>query len=667
MSPIFKRIASIFALAVVLSYAPAQAQFFHVTGTSPGQNSINISPETAIGVLFDNPVMTSTVNQYSFVVQGNMTGYHLGTYTFTNSDQTVIFSPDLPFARGEVVTVSLTSSLVGVGVPTPYIAHPYIFTFTTAAGPGPGSMLQPANYSIGFTPYSMCMADYDHDNTIDVAVAGAVDYLKIFGNSGDGSLVEMGMYPMGSYPLSLITYNINRDGDLDLVAANWYNDSITIVEGVGDGDFLYNSSKLVGTTPSSVCASDFNGSGYLDLAVAGWQSQDVIVFVNMNGDSLGYPTAYDTYSNPRSIVASDVDNDWDMDIVVANQGANSVAILYNGGYGVFSLGSPIPVGGQPMAVTAANLDNNGYQDIAVVNFIDNTVTVLLRDGLGTVSNTYPVGAAPRSIVASDIGGDGDLDLIVCNQNDSTISILLNGGDGQFAPQQVFSTGGGPYAMSAADLDNDGDIDLATANFYSQDVTVLQPMPMVVVMYMEPGNAVNMLITDPDGLRLGYDEIGVFYNEIPGGSYDQGYDYALDSAVIPQPAEGQFTIQFFQQPLKAPITTYSAIIKIDGSLEAVAVDNATADKQAIYEYTYDVAPGYHYRNGDANRDEIVNIGDAVFIINYVFKGGPESYPVYASDANCDQSVNIGDTVYLINFIFKGGNKPCCCSLCGDECQ
>lgn len=68
-----------------------------------------------------------------------------------------------------------------------------------------------------------------------------------------------------------------------------------------------------------------------------------------------------------------------------------------------------------------------------------------------------------------------------------------------------------------------------------------------------------------------------------------------------------------------------------------------------------------------RDEAINVSDGVFIINYIFKGGPASYPVFAGDANCDQSVNIADAVHLINYIFKGGNKPCCCVLCGDECQ
>ena len=62
-------------------------------------------------------------------------------------------------------------------------------------------------------------------------------------------------------------------------------------------------------------------------------------------------------------------------------------------------------------------------------------------------------------------------------------------------------------------------------------------------------------------------------------------------------------------------------------------------------------------GDANGDRSVNIGDAVFIVNYIFKSGLAPVPYLAGDANCDQLVNIGDAVYLINYIFKGGPAPC----------
>jgi hypothetical protein len=74
-------------------------------------------------------------------------------------------------------------------------------------------------------------------------------------------------------------------------------------------------------------------------------------------------------------------------------------------------------------------------------------------------------------------------------------------------------------------------------------------------------------------------------------------------------------------------------------------------------------------GDANNDGVWNIGDATYIINYVFKGGPPPIPyrICSGDANCDCVVNIADAVYMINYIFKGGPAPCDCltwlSICG----
>lgn len=63
-------------------------------------------------------------------------------------------------------------------------------------------------------------------------------------------------------------------------------------------------------------------------------------------------------------------------------------------------------------------------------------------------------------------------------------------------------------------------------------------------------------------------------------------------------------------------------------------------------------------GDANQDGKVNIGDAVFIIGYVFRGGPPPAPLQAADVNHDGKVNIGDAVYLIGYIFRAGPAPNC---------
>jgi hypothetical protein len=69
-------------------------------------------------------------------------------------------------------------------------------------------------------------------------------------------------------------------------------------------------------------------------------------------------------------------------------------------------------------------------------------------------------------------------------------------------------------------------------------------------------------------------------------------------------------------------------------------------------------GHDYVCGDANGDETVNVADAVYLINYVFKGGPVPDPLESGDANCDGGINVGDAVYLIAYVFKGGPEPCC---------
>ncbi len=63
-------------------------------------------------------------------------------------------------------------------------------------------------------------------------------------------------------------------------------------------------------------------------------------------------------------------------------------------------------------------------------------------------------------------------------------------------------------------------------------------------------------------------------------------------------------------------------------------------------------------GDASGDDQVNIGDAVFLITFIFKGGQAPDPLASGDTNGDGGTNIGDAVYLINFIFNGGADPVC---------
>ncbi|UCB51542.1 MAG: dockerin type I repeat-containing protein [Candidatus Zixiibacteriota bacterium] len=63
-------------------------------------------------------------------------------------------------------------------------------------------------------------------------------------------------------------------------------------------------------------------------------------------------------------------------------------------------------------------------------------------------------------------------------------------------------------------------------------------------------------------------------------------------------------------------------------------------------------------GDCNADCVVDIGDLVYLINYLFRDGPTPNPLQTGDVNCDGIVDLGDAVFLIGYLYKGANAPGC---------
>lgn len=63
-------------------------------------------------------------------------------------------------------------------------------------------------------------------------------------------------------------------------------------------------------------------------------------------------------------------------------------------------------------------------------------------------------------------------------------------------------------------------------------------------------------------------------------------------------------------------------------------------------------------GDSNSDGTVNLGDAGYLINYIFFDGAAPDPIEYSDSNGDGSINLGDAGYIINYIFYDGTAPIC---------
>jgi hypothetical protein len=193
---------------------------------------------------------------------------------------------------------------------------------------------------------------------------------------------------------------------------------------------------------------------------------------------------------------------------------------------------------------------------------------------------------------------------------------------------------------------------ATSEF-SENITLV-PSPLVIYGY----SPINIMVTDPVGDRFG---------KISPADYFEEPD--IDSVVIYEPIRGTYTIEIYGTVDADPGDTYSMGVRIDGTTSVIVVDE---DEVPLYgtapdEVEYEVEEDWHYVNGDADRSGGVDIDDVVYLISYIFSGGPPPDPPDAGDANCSYDLDIDDVVYLIAYIFSGGPEPCVSgekrSICG----
>jgi hypothetical protein len=61
-------------------------------------------------------------------------------------------------------------------------------------------------------------------------------------------------------------------------------------------------------------------------------------------------------------------------------------------------------------------------------------------------------------------------------------------------------------------------------------------------------------------------------------------------------------------------------------------------------------------GDVNLDEIIDINDVVYLINYLYKNGPVPDPLRFADPTADCTVDVSDVLFLINYLFRSGPAP-----------
>ena len=286
-------------------------------------------------------------------------------------------------------------------------------------------------------------------------------------------------------PISVVSGDFNKDGKLDLVAANLFANTISVLIGDGTGGFSLPANIPVVAdgrgSPAGLAVADFNGDNKLDLAVA-IEYNPGRVFV-MTGDGTGGFTVtslLDAGVNTTAVAVGDFNVDGKPDLAAVNKGdaimglAGNVSVFVNDGMGGFGSAANFAAGGTPVALVTGNFDTDSNVDLAVANSGSNNISLLAGNGAGSfaAASNIAVGTNPSGIVAGQFNGDTRLDLAVTNTGSDNISVLLANGSGGFGAPTNFAAGITPFGIIANDFDGNGKTDLAVANGFANQASVL---------------------------------------------------------------------------------------------------------------------------------------------------------------------------------------------------
>jgi hypothetical protein len=137
---------------------------------------------------------------------------------------------------------------------------------------------------------SLAVGDMDGDGWLDLVLGyvGACCPRREGGvavafGSGEGIFDRIWRSPLDRFHPSLFLTDIDRDGDLDLLAAGegpGEPNHITILHNAGDGSLHELVNVPLESGPSQVLVNDLNGDGRLDVAVAHRGSCDIAILLN---------------------------------------------------------------------------------------------------------------------------------------------------------------------------------------------------------------------------------------------------------------------------------------------------------------------------------------------------------------------------------------------------
>lgn len=431
--------------------------------------------------------------------------------------------------------------------------------------------------------------------------------------------------PTGINPTVVITADLNRDGNVDLVT-NFDNFSaspntsgktgVSVLLGNGTGQFGAAQNYALEQTVPNLLYQQFQ-------QVIEEQFQQYQQFVQtlppgafvppFNPPTNPYPPTSINSVTVRDIASADVNRDGKLDLITAGtisvtepQGSFAsikqrvvISVLPGDGIGGFGLASYFLINGvgAATAIAIADFNSDGNLDVATVrNYspdgnpaLKQQVAILSGDGNGNFGNEkiLPIGQDTTDIIAADFNGDGRSDLAVSTfesfygyGSSANVTVLLANGTGGFTSAGSFPSNinSNITDLLVADFNGDGKLDIAgSGGFLPGDGTgkfgspvySMTSIPVVASDFNGDGR-----LDFATGVSGGYGPSGVSVL-LGNGAGNYSYPAPMISGATP----GNIVVGDFNKDGRPDLATINYALGSGSSTLSVAL-NATTSSDAL---------------------------------------------------------------------------------------
>ena len=278
-------------------------------------------------------------------------------------------------------------------------------------------------------------ADIDGDGDLDILTGGAYQtQLKLFKRDATGWTDATAQLPQQMTSIGDAEFgDVDRDGDLDLVLADWGAGNPSTNTGGRTRLYINEGGTFSEATTTKmpdvlvrwswdIELADIDGDFDLDVLVSCKSCTSSLLFRNDGAGMFTNDTAaLPHFANNYEFEPMDIDNDGDLDLVTINDGPNVTEhVFVNRGDGTFAdetstrlAGTANPAGADDNVAVWIDFDADGDADLLIGSLGNDRL--LQNDGTGKF--TLVAGATPNDtnatlgLVTADFDGDGRMDLL----------------------------------------------------------------------------------------------------------------------------------------------------------------------------------------------------------------------------------------------------------------